>query len=61
MGSVTDFVRWHVHEHLWPIFNVADAALLVGVVLLLAQRRPKRRLRHEALAAGRGAGRVQEQ
>jgi signal peptidase II len=61
MGSVTDFVRWHVHEHLWPIFNVADAALLVGVVLLLAQRRPKRRLRDEALAAGRGAGRVQEQ
>jgi signal peptidase II len=44
MGSVTDFVRWRVHEHLWPIFNVADAALLIGVVLLLAQRTPKRRL-----------------
>ena len=44
MGSVTDFVRWRVHEHLWPIFNVADAALLVGVLLLLAQRVPKRTL-----------------
>jgi signal peptidase II len=44
LGSVTDFVRWHVHEHLWPIFNVADAALLIGVVLLLAQGTPKRRL-----------------
>ena len=42
-GEVTDFVRWHVHEHLWPIFNVADAALLIGVVCLaidgLVQRR----------------------
>lgn len=35
-GAVTDFVRFHWHEHRWPIFNVADAALLVGVVLLIA-------------------------
>jgi len=34
-GAVTDFIRWHWHEHDWPIFNVADAALLVGAVLLL--------------------------
>ncbi|HEY1550133.1 MAG TPA: signal peptidase II [Kofleriaceae bacterium] len=34
-GSVTDFVRWHVHGHMWPIFNLADAALLVGVAILL--------------------------
>jgi lipoprotein signal peptidase len=34
-GAVTDFVRWRIHEHRWPIFNVADAALLVGVALLL--------------------------
>jgi signal peptidase II len=33
-GSVTDFIRWHAGEHMWPIFNVADALLLVGVVLL---------------------------
>jgi signal peptidase II len=37
-GSVTDFVRWHVHEHMWPIFNVADASLLVGVGLLALER-----------------------
>ena len=36
-GSVTDFVRWHVHNHMWPIFNLADAALLVGVALLLIE------------------------
>jgi signal peptidase II len=44
-GAVTDFVRWRIHEHRWPIFNIADAALLVGVVVLLidglwARRRP---------------------
>ena len=43
-GGVTDFVRWKVGEHLWPIFNVADAALLVGVgVLLLESTLAKRR------------------
>lgn len=35
-GAVTDFVRWRVGEARWPIFNVADAALLIGVVLLIA-------------------------
>lgn len=34
-GAVTDFIRWRVHDHKWPIFNVADAALLVGAVLLV--------------------------
>ena len=32
-GAVTDFVRWHIHEHMWPVFNLADAALVIGVVL----------------------------
>ncbi len=36
-GAVTDFVRWRVHEHRWPIFNVADALLLVGVTLLFME------------------------
>ena len=34
-GAVTDFVRWRIHDHRWPIFNLADAALLIGVALLL--------------------------
>ncbi|HVV82054.1 MAG TPA: signal peptidase II [Kofleriaceae bacterium] len=34
-GVVTDFVRWRWHAHRWPVFNVADAALLVGAVLLV--------------------------
>ena len=36
-GDVTDFVRWHLHDHMWPIFNVADASLLAGAVLLLVE------------------------
>lgn len=34
-GHVTDFVFWHWHEHPWPIFNVADVALVVGIGILL--------------------------
>ncbi len=34
-GAVTDFVRWKAGGHLWPIFNVADALLAIGVGLLL--------------------------
>ena len=36
-GDVTDFVRWRWHDHMWPIFNVADAALVIGVALLLLE------------------------
>ncbi len=44
-GAVTDFVRWKVGSHAWPIFNVADVALVIGVALLVlesiaARRRP---------------------
>jgi signal peptidase II len=42
-GAVTDFVRWRVGEARWPIFNVADVALLVGVALLLLEGLAERR------------------
>lgn len=32
-GKVTDFILWRYHEHTWPIFNIADAALTTGVAL----------------------------
>ncbi|MDD9936284.1 MAG: signal peptidase II [Myxococcales bacterium] len=35
LGYVIDFVSWHYREQfVWPTFNVADALLLVGGVLL---------------------------
>lgn len=53
-GAVTDFVRWRVGEARWPIFNVADAALLVGAGLLLLESlgdwRAERRRRAAAAA-----------
>lgn len=33
-GVVTDFVHWHWRGHDWPVFNVADVTLLVGVGLM---------------------------
>ena len=33
-GRVTDFIVWHWKEHEWPAFNIADAALVVGVALM---------------------------
>jgi signal peptidase II len=44
-GAVTDFVRWRIEDHRWPIFNIADVALVIGVALLVlesvaARRRP---------------------
>jgi len=36
-GAVVDFVRWRVGDHLWPIFNVADVVLVIGVALLLLE------------------------
>jgi signal peptidase II len=34
-GRVTDFIVWHVKDHEWPAFNIADAALCIGVGLML--------------------------
>jgi len=31
-GTVTDFINFHF----WPVFNVADAAISTGVVLMIA-------------------------
>lgn len=36
-GSVWDFILWHVHQYRWPVFNIADAALLVGICLLFIE------------------------
>lgn len=34
-GAVTDFVRWGAGGYTWPIFNVADVALVIGAALLV--------------------------
>ena len=34
-GAVADFLDFHVAGYHWPAFNVADAAIAIGVALLL--------------------------
>ena len=37
-GSVVDFIQWHVADHYWPAFNVADSAIVAGAALLLVEQ-----------------------
>ena len=34
-GYVVDFLDFHLADHHWPIFNIADSAICVGAVLML--------------------------
>ena len=34
-GHVIDFIKWYVGEHVWPAFNLADAAIVGGAVGLV--------------------------
>lgn len=36
IGAVVDFLDFHVWAYHWPAFNLADAAIVLGVMLLLA-------------------------
>lgn len=35
-GAVFDFLHFHVGDFSWYVFNIADAAIVLGVVLMLA-------------------------
>ena len=37
-GAVVDFIQWHAAGYFWPAFNVADAAITVGAVLLVIEQ-----------------------
>jgi signal peptidase II len=34
-GHVIDFIHWYWREFDWPVFNVADSAIVVGAALML--------------------------
>ena len=34
LGYVIDFISWHYEQWYWPAFNVADAAITAGALLL---------------------------
>jgi len=35
LGSVVDFLDFYISTHHWPVFNVADSAITVGVTIIL--------------------------
>jgi signal peptidase II len=49
-GVVTDFVLWKYETHEWPVFNVADIVLVVGVGLMFIDIQKEGR-REKALKA----------
>lgn len=34
-GHVVDFIQWHYKGYSWPIFNIADVAISLGVGMVL--------------------------
>lgn len=36
-GAVADFFDFYIGKYHWPAFNIADAAIFIGVVLLCAE------------------------
>jgi len=38
-GYVIDFIDVHYQNYFWPVFNVADSLIFIGVILLVFERR----------------------
>ena len=32
-----DFIDWHAYGYHWPVFNIADAGITLGVAVLIAE------------------------
>jgi len=47
-GQVTDFILWHYGTHEWPVFNVADVVLVVGVGLMFIDIQKENKPKKEA-------------
>jgi signal peptidase II len=57
-GEVRDFLHMHIYSLSWPIFNIADSAITVGIVLLaweLLIVEPRLAKEKEGAQGGRGA------
>lgn len=60
LGYVIDFIEWHYYDkYAWPTFNVADAAITVGVGILLLEmflQKPENTTHAKDLDKARQAG-----
>jgi signal peptidase II len=63
-GMVTDFILWKYKTHEWPVFNIADVVLVVGVGLMFIdiQKENKREKakRKDRQAKAKAAGLVKD-
>ncbi|MDP3372267.1 MAG: signal peptidase II [Candidatus Paracaedibacteraceae bacterium] len=37
-GGVVDFLQFHLKQYYWPTFNIADSAIVIGVILVLGSQ-----------------------
>jgi signal peptidase II len=47
-GHVTDFILWRAGSYRWPNFNIADAALVIGIVGLMFDLKPEEKKKAKA-------------
>jgi lipoprotein signal peptidase len=63
-GMVTDFVLWKYKTHEWPVFNVADVVLVVGVGLMFIdiqkENKREKQSRQDRQAKAKKAGLVKD-
>jgi len=57
---VVDFIDWYYKNNHWPTFNVADAAITAGVILMILAILLEKK-GDEAVAAGSESGKAQDQ
>jgi signal peptidase II len=36
-GRVVDFLHFYIGNYVWPDFNIADSAIVIGAVLLVSE------------------------
>ncbi len=57
-GVVTDFVLWRYQTKEWPVFNIADVALVAGVGLMFIDIFREAKLEKAAKASAKPAGKA---
>lgn len=35
LGHVIDFLQFHIQDYYWPVFNIADSAIVIGAACLV--------------------------
>ncbi|MCK5145475.1 signal peptidase II [bacterium] len=53
-GKVVDFIEMGIGQYRWPVYNIADAAVVIGMgILLITVFRHERRLKEKELTSSK--------